>query len=205
MIRRTAQGVVAGNVYDKYHSPNPVARLLMGGFLRAVRRLYRAVPAARVLEVGCGEGHLLAELRRTRPPALAVGLDLGAEVVGEARAAHGSGLSWGVASAYRLPFAARAFDLVVACELLEHLERPEAALDELVRVGRGHVLASVPREPLWRALNLARGRYLTALGNTPGHVRWFSRRAFVRLVASRLDVIEVASPPPWTVVLARVR
>jgi len=205
VIRRTPAGVVAGNVYDKYHSHNPVARLLGGGFLRAVGRLWAAAPAARALEVGCGEGHLLARLCREHPRHLAAGLDLSAEVVAEARDTHGTGYAWSIASADRLPFATDSFGLVLGCELLEHLERPEAALDEIVRVARRHVLLSVPRGPLWRALNVARGRYLTALGNTPGHVRWFSRDAFLRLVETRLDLVEVASPPPWTVVLARVR
>jgi hypothetical protein len=29
----------------------------------------------------------------------------------------------------------------------------------------------VPREPIWRIGNMARGRYLGDLGNTPGHIQ----------------------------------
>ena len=39
------------------------------------------------------------------------------------------------------------------------------------------LLVSVPREPLWRGLNMARGAYMRDLGNTPGHVNHWSKRA----------------------------
>ena len=38
----------------------------------------------------------------------------------------------------------------------------------------------MPREPLWRGLNMARGAYLKDLGNTPGHVNHWSKRSFHR-------------------------
>ena len=108
-------------------------------------------------------------------------------------------------SAYELPFADGEFDLVAAIEVFEHLERPEAALAEMARVARRHVLVSVPREPLWRAANLASGRYLSDLGNTPGHIQHFSRRGIATLVGSAADVVQISGPLPWTVVLAAVR
>ena len=63
-------------------------------------------------------------------------------------------------SAYGLPFSGETFGLVLCCEVMEHLEDPEAALEEIRRVGREWFLFSVPDEPLWRLLNLARGAYL---------------------------------------------
>jgi ubiquinone/menaquinone biosynthesis C-methylase UbiE len=104
-------------------------------------------------------------------------------------------------SAYELPFEDASFDLVVCCEVLEHLEHPGRGLAEAVRVAKKAVLVSTPREPLWRVLNVARGRYLRDLGNTPGHVQHFGRRSLVRLVESRLRVVETRTPVPWTVVL----
>jgi ubiquinone/menaquinone biosynthesis C-methylase UbiE len=201
-----AHRTVVGNVYDKYGTKNPVARALMRGFLRAVTDLYARVAPASVLEVGCGEGklaqHLLESAPRfrhspRRPSRFVItDVDLGCLAPGldpliEARAA----------SAYALPFEDASFDLVVCCEVLEHLEQPERGLAEAVRVARRAVLVSTPREPLWRALNVARGRYLRDLGNTPGHVQHFGRRSLVRLVESRLRVVETRTPVPWTVVL----
>ena len=64
---------------------------------------------------------------------------------------------------------------------------------------------SVPREPLWRLLNLARGRYLARLGDTPGHVQHWSRGALLALLATRLEVCAVRTPLPWIQALGRVR
>jgi hypothetical protein len=50
----------------------------------------------------------------------------------------------------------------------------------MARCAERHLLVSVPREPLWRMLNMARGAYWPALGNTPGHLNHWSRRSFVR-------------------------
>ena len=78
-------------------------------------------------------------------------------------------------------------------------------LDELARVCAGTLIASVPFEPIWRAGNLARGRYVRDLGNTPGHVNHWTRWGFTRFVSTRFDVERVRNPLPWTMVLASVR
>jgi ubiquinone/menaquinone biosynthesis C-methylase UbiE len=75
-------------------------------------------------------------------------------------------ITFKAASAYELPYANDEFELLVCCEVHEHLERPADAVRELERVASKAVLLSTPREPLWRALNIARGKYLTSLRNT---------------------------------------
>ena len=50
---------------------------------------------------------------------------------------------------------------------------------------------------------MARGRYLREFGNTPGHVNHWSRRGFSRFVGGHWNVVDVASPLPWTMVRAR--
>ena len=106
---------------------------------------------------------------------------------------------------YRLARPHGSFDLVFALEVLEHLEHPRVALEELCRVSGRWLILSVPREPLWRILNLARLRYATSLGNTPGHVQHWSCRRFADLVSEFADVRAVLRPLPWTVLLAETR
>jgi hypothetical protein len=62
----------------------------------------------------------------------------------------------------------------------------------------------VPREPLWRGLNMARGAYWRSLGNTPGHVNHWSKREFVSLLSGYGAVEEARSPFPWTMLLVRL-
>lgn len=88
--------------------------------------------------------------------------------------------------------------------MLEHLERPEDALRILREVAKGWVILSVPREPLWRIMNMARGKYLGDLGNTPGHVQHWSHRGFVEMVSRHLEIVSVRLPMPWTMLLCRV-
>lgn len=193
-------GNIVGNVYDKYGTQNPIARLLMTGFLRSVSDLYLQSNPHQVLEVGCGEGHLATSLIQIREPQRFVACD----VEDRARPGVDSRIEFETASIYALPYADNAFDLVVCCEVLEHLERPDAGLQELVRVARRQVLISTPWEPVWRAMNLARGRYVRDFGNTPGHIQHFGRRALIRLAARHMHVQSVRRPLPWTVILGAV-
>jgi hypothetical protein len=88
---------------------------------------------------------------------------------------------------------------------LEHVPDPERALAVLAALARPHLIVSVPREPLWRVLNLARGRYWRDLGNTPGHLQHWSTLAFLDLLQDHLEVLELRTPLPWTMALCRTR
>ena len=205
MANRSQQSVPAGNTFNKYASGNPIARRLVQGFLKSHRKLLARVPASKaVLDVGCGEGFLLAQIREDLPDARVTALDLDPATVAETRD-ECPGASVLVADAERLPFADGSFDLVVACEVLEHLPDPSLALAEFRRVlsVSGSLLASVPWEPVWRILNVVRGAYLSEWGNTPGHINHFGRGEILRLVEqSGFRVKEVHRPFPWTFLLA---
>lgn len=196
------RGGPVGNTYDKYGTSNPIARFLVDRFRRRVADLVTNTAPTSVLDVGCGEGVITDELAAILPGARVVGLDVPdprLEVEWRGRKAE-----FTAGSAYELPFEDASFDLVSAIEVFEHLERPDRALAELVRVARRHVLVSVPREPLWRAANVATGRYVKQLGNTPGHIQHFSRRGIASLVAQNARVELTSGPLPWTIVRARV-
>ena len=106
--------------------------------------------------------------------------------------------------ATRLSFADGEFDVATAIEVLEHVPDPEATVAEMARVAERWLLVSVPREPLWRGLNMARGAYWGSLGNTPGHVNHFSKRSFSAMLARYGTVEEARSPFPWTMLLVRL-
>lgn len=195
--------VPTGNSYDKYASRNPIERRLMSGFFEALDSSLPADEPGTVLEVGVGEGEISAHLRDLYAGATIVGADLPDPVRHDDWCARDvTGLFADIA---RLPFPAHSFDLIMAIEVLEHVPDPAAALSELARLSRGDLVLSVPREPVWRVANMARGKYLSALGNTPGHVQHWSRRRFAELVGSRFDVVRVCTPFPWTMVAARTR
>jgi 2-polyprenyl-3-methyl-5-hydroxy-6-metoxy-1,4-benzoquinol methylase len=204
-------GVVTGNTYDKYGSSNPVVRHLMASFERDLGELFEQATPASVLDVGCGEGVLVHQwaqrlaARDPADPARVVGIDLEEESIQAGWAERQApNLEYRVMQAANLPFADDEFDLASAIEVLEHVPDPEHTLAEMARCAERHLLVSVPHEPLWRMLNMARGAYWSQLGNTPGHINHWSRRSFKTLLARHGEVVEVRSPFPWTMLLVRL-
>jgi hypothetical protein len=65
------------------------------------------------------------------------------------------------------------------------------------------LILSVPREPLWRLLNIARGHYMCSFGNTPGHLQHWSASRFRSLVGRHAEIVESRTPLPWTMLLCR--
>ena len=194
---------VAGNTYDKYASKNPIERKMMEGFFSALDSMLDGLDPEVVVEIGAGEGRITERLVARFPKATVVGLDLPDTNLAEEWDEIEVPMFFGDAT--RMPFVDASIDLVVGLEVLEHVPQPERALADIARVCRGAALLSVPREPIWRAGNMARGRYLREWGNTPGHVNHWSARAFERFVGSQLDVVRTAHPLPWTMVRATPR
>ena len=199
------QEVPTGNTFDKYGSTNPVVKRLMGGFERNMFELLdRAAPGS-ILDVGCGEG-VLTEQWAQRTPGRVVGIDLEDPKLREEweRRCTQPNLSFHAGDGHKLPFGDGEFEAATAMEVLEHVPDPAAVLGEMARVSSSWILVSVPREPLWRGLNMARGAYWRDLGNTPGHLNHWSKREFAGLLRQYGEVVELRSPFPWTMALARV-
>ncbi len=206
--------MVIGNHTQKYTAKNPAIRWLTERWVANLEATFARIdadagrsggPPQRVLEVGCGEGVISDKLQRRWGNT--VGLDLpDADLRAQWREIGGDHApAFLHADALRLPFQDSLFDVVVAVEVLEHLPDPARGLEEIARVGRGHVVLSVPREPIFRGCNLIAGRYVKDLGNTPGHLNHWSGAAFKRFVGNVAAVREVTYPFPWTTVWATLR
>ena len=200
-----AEGTVTGNTYDKYGSTNPVVRRLMGAFERTLDELFVQADPQSLLDVGCGEAVLTHKWAQRLGKRRVVGIDLDdPQLHAEWEQRTAPNLSYQIMKAEHLPFADGEFDVASAIEVLEHVPDPAHTVAEMARVASRHLLVSVPREPLWRGLNMARGAYLKELGNTPGHLNHWSKRSFVSLLSRHGDVIEARSPFPWTMLLVRL-
>ncbi|MSY78257.1 MAG: methyltransferase domain-containing protein [Actinobacteria bacterium] len=198
----TASEVIpTGNAYDKYGTSNPIERRMMAGFFDAFDGFVAKSNPSSVLEVGAGEGSIARRLLERNPDLGITILDLPDPEL----ASHWAGLEVAQVqgSVEELPFPDRSMDLILAIEVLEHVVHPEVALAEIARVADREVILSVPREPIWRIGNLARGRYLSDLGNTPGHIQHWSKHTFAALVGRHFEVLSVAAPLPWTMIHAR--
>ena len=138
--RQTPRGILIADpgAYDTH------SRLLFGSLFGAIASdiATRASPAARLLEVGCGPGHLSIRLARDYRLDM-TGLDLDPAMIERARdnaarrsKAEGRPSTFIVGDVAALPFEGSAFDLVVSTFSMHHWSDPAAGLREIHRVLR---------------------------------------------------------------------
>ena len=104
-------------------------------------------PGSRVLDVGCGDGALMAALRDERQVD-ARGLELDPANVAAA-VARGLSVIQGDADADLADYPADAFDYAILSQTLQTTHRPDRVLDELLRIGR-RAFVSFPNFAHWR-------------------------------------------------------
>ena len=108
----------------------------------------REVPAhARILDVGCGDGLLMAALRDTKD-ADARGMELDARDVATA-VARGLSVVQGDADTDLADYPDISFDYAILSQTLQTTKRPDLVLDHLVRIGR-QAFVSFPNFAQWR-------------------------------------------------------
>jgi SAM-dependent methyltransferase len=152
----------------------------------------------RLLDVGCGSGDDVRALaRRVAPSGCVIGIDISEAMIGQARKQNAVPcVDYCVADAHALPFADASFDAARVERVMQHVEDPDKALAEMVRVVRagGIVVAS---EPDWGTLAIdAADRDATAEvvhALCDDHIRnaWIGRELPGRFVRLGLQVIEI--------------
>jgi len=180
-------------------SSGPDRARRMADLLSGVLRGSGSPAPALVVDVGCGDGAATSLAARRNPGHRMVGLDWSAGSLRHARRL-GLTLVQGGIEPPGLPLASQAADVVIMSELIEHLIDTDSALEEALRVLKpgGSLLLSTPNLAAWY------NRCLIALGVQPifsevslrgvygrpgrqvaGHLRLFTRRALVQLLAAR--------------------
>ena len=132
----------------------------------------RLARGKRVLDAGCGAGYGSAELALAAESV--VGVDIAAEAIEFAQANYQQpNLRFEQASCTALPFANASFDLVVAFEVIEHLEDWRGFLQDACRVlaPAGQLIVSTPNKLYYTA---SRGIH----GANPFHVHEFDFEEF---------------------------
>jgi ubiquinone/menaquinone biosynthesis C-methylase UbiE len=127
-----------------YERSHPLILWLEKRRLKAVLELADARNGERVLEVGCGAGHVLEMFPLTRR----TGLDLSPTMLANTRRRLGTGVALVQALADKLPIRTGAFRVIICTEVLEHTPDPQSVLKELMRAAgpEGRVVVSIPRE-----------------------------------------------------------
>jgi SAM-dependent methyltransferase len=142
-------------------------------------KLLELIPPPRaVLEVGCGDGAVLAELGRRGIGDTRTGIDISSAAI--RLAADRPGVTAArVFDGVRIESGDGSYDLVVCTHVLEHVVEPLALLAEITRVGRAIVI----EVPLERNLS-ARRAAARALSQNAGHLQRFDRAGVRSLIAA---------------------
>lgn len=195
--------VVVGNIYNKYKTANPMAKLMIRNYLSMLDMLVRTITPTSIHEVGCGEGEIITRYAKDGVQLMAS--DYSVTLIEKAQELHGAlKINFFSASIYDLSDEHSA-ELILCCEVLEHLEDPDRALLRLSELAKPYLVASVPNEPVWRIMNMSRGAYWQDFGNTPGHLQHWSPAKFVELLSTKFETISISKPFPWTMVLCKVK
>ena len=174
-----------------YSSANPAVRMVHRQRLDAIARELPQGSGLRVLDAGCGEGHLLEALHTRYPPNRYFGVDFTTVALEKARQRCPFAMLQRM-DLSNLAFKDGAFDVVVITEVLEHVIEFEEVAAELLRVlTRGGVFViTFPNEILWTASRFLLGRRPIRV---PDHVNAFSPPMMKTLI--NLEVLKKRSLP----------
>ena len=118
-----------------------------GPFSRHLRRLIKSLIHSltfeSVLDVGCGQGSLLAELQAEFPHIKAYGIDFSSSAVelAQSRLPQGEFKTLDITK----EFLEKTFDLVICTEVLEHISDDLAVMKNLARMTEKYLLISTPQ------------------------------------------------------------
>ena len=201
MSAKAQDGILIGNQVDKAHLANPLARRMVANFDAGVLSLLAAAQPKTIHEVGCGEGRL-GRMIQTHHPVPFRASDFSRKLTEENLRQGPPEIQFVCRSIYGLNAAEDRADVILCCEVLEHLEDPGQGLLALRNADARQYILSVPNEPIWRALNFCRGKYWRDFGNTPGHLNHWSPGSFCRFLGMHgFKVTRRLHPFPWTMVL----
>lgn len=187
--------------FKKHTSRNPLQKFLINNFYKNMIDVIKNLKISSILDAGCGEGFTLNKLYKNRIGKKLVGVDFLKTAIVLGRKIHPH-LKLEQGTIYDLKFQNNSFDLVMATEVLEHLEDPKRALKELMRVSKKYILLSVPNEPFFMLANFLRGKNITRWGNDIEHIQHWSAWDFKRFAESEdLKVISARHPFPWILLL----
>lgn len=206
--RHSNYNIFAGGKHhaEKYNE-NPIHKWLINNFIDGLLEFVRQSGKRKIFEIGCGEGQLMGVL--DREGYVVSGMDIDREAVEISREnfekIDRGGVSVTLGDLYGLNKNDERIKgcMLICCEVLEHVPNPEEALKIISQCTDEYFIVSVPQEPFWCMLNVLRGKYLRSFGNTPGHINHWTKRRFINTVSNYGEILAVATPLPWTMILAR--
>lgn len=195
--------IITGNFYNKYQSRHLIERFLVKRYDKHLIKLVESLPISTIYEVGSGEGHIIGLINNFKKQYKIIGSDIDFNLIYQLKKLENKKYNLVINQAEDLPIKRNSIDLVLACEVLEHINGPRSFLSECLRLNANYYIFTIPNEPLWRFLNILRLKYIKNLGNTPGHVNHWSKNQIRQLISSYLSIKGIFIVQPWIFIIAQ--
>lgn len=186
----------------KHENSNPISKFFLDNFKSLLLSKVKALKPESILDVGAGEGFTLEMFRKNKVGKKLEGIEYMDEAIKFGNQLHPQ-VKIKKGDIYKLPYKDSSFDLIICTEVLEHLDNPIKAVEELKRVTKKHIILSVPNEPLFTIQRFLRGKNMFKLGDHPEHIQHWSSGKFEKFVREHLLIKEVSTPLPWTMITAK--
>jgi len=179
------------NTGEVYETKNIIIKKLSNRFIYKIEQLLINNDTAnkKGIDIGSAEGHLINNLKSKKLLNNIYMTEIDYDKITN-RVTDKSELQYIQCDATNISFKSNTFDFVIATEILEHLQKPEKALQEICRISKkdAAIILSVPYEPYFQLGNLLRGKHLALGGKTPEHLHFWTRKEFNKLLNNYLII-----------------
>lgn len=191
------------DIDDYYQRSSLLIRWIEHRRLSWIRRMLTSGPADKILEVGCGGGHVL----RMFPESDLTGVDLSGEMLRKAaRNLSGYRITLRKGELHELGLHDGGFDKIICSEVLEHVVDPEAVVRHIRRLLKdsGRAVITIPNDSLIHGLKRIVRK--SGLGRVPGfrqlswggeryHLHEWNGRAMCDLLSHHFQIERVGFAP----------
>jgi 2-polyprenyl-3-methyl-5-hydroxy-6-metoxy-1,4-benzoquinol methylase len=185
----------------KHTSKNPIQKLLINNFYASLTSMIKDLSPNTILDAGCGEGFTMNKLKENGLGNKIEGIEYEKDAIAFGKKLFPN-LIIRQGSIYELPYEDNSFDLVICTEVLEHLEEPEKAFREMLRVTKKYLMISTPNEPFFMLSNFLRGKNISRFGNDAGHVNHWNPFGLKKMLEKNgLKIKKLKFPFPWTIAM----
>lgn len=182
--------------FEKHTSKNPLKKFFINNYFNNLIDLIFDLKIETVLDAGCGEGFTLNKLKQNGIGKKYEGIDYSEDAIKLGRKNYPD-LNIKKGDIYKLQYKDNSFDLVICAEVLEHLDDPQKAFSDILRVSSRYLLLTVPNEPWFTFFNF------TQWGKDIGHINHWTSSSLMKFITKdrKVKIIKHKYPFPWTMIL----
>ena len=194
------------NIQTYYENSNFAIKFVEGLRLKVIVKALKGLAGKKILEVGCGAGHVLQRIQNNK----LYGIDLSTQMIAWAKERlRGKDVALSLSNADDLPFSDNSFEAVLCTEVIEHVVDPDRVVAEMLRVCKsgGTMIITVPNEEMINkvkdciiALGLRRfllgGNYdMPERMEEEWHLHVFDVKELIERLSKKIEITRVKAVP----------